>query len=162
MANVKNIDIEKFLAALDKKEKDACYDHMLKTKIEETRYNQERETLNQVIDMFYSTAYEKREEISQNGVLITKDQYDEYQALMNNLDFKLNQIMEVELDNWSKDVLNKLVNCLKGEEYLIYGSNKDKKICNISYEELNKVLAYAFSLDLITIKEFNPGDGEKE
>ena len=107
--------------------------------------------------MFYSTAYEKQEENnndnSNDNVTITKAQYEEYLALANEADAHMNCVMEEDLDNWQKDVLGKLVSCLKSEDYLIYGANKEKKICNISYEELDKVIAYAFACTLDEIKK---------
>ena len=160
MSNVKikntNLNVEKFLNDLETKEKTAAYNHMLKDKVEEARYNQERETLNQVMDMLNSPAYytlNKSEEsvatpIDPNLVTISKEQYNEYLRLIGDLDSQLNITMEQELENWSKEVLSKLLCCLKSEDYLIYGCDKQKKICNISYEELDKVLNFAFCCNI--------------
>ena len=147
MYKANNIDVDKFLEALKVKQENASYNHSMNFKIEEARYNQERETLAQIEDMFYCCNYEKHED-NDDMVMITRDQYNEYQQLMLNLDSKLNIVMEEELENWAKETLYKLVNCLKDETYLIYGENKEKKICNISYAELDKVIAYTFSYTL--------------
>lgn len=160
MSKVKNIDIDKFLAELDRLDKTAAYNHMLKDKVEEARYNQERETLNQVIDMLYSSNFEKLENTSDYAktddmVLITKDQYNEYQTLIDKLDSELNRIVEIELSNWTEEVLTKLIGYLKSEKHLIYGADHKKKICNISYEDLDKALESAFVCTSEELAKYN-------
>ena len=142
MYKANNIDVDKFLEALTVKEKDASYNHMLKTKIEEARYNQERETLNQVMDMFYSCNYEKQE--GKSGITITTEQYADYQNLKDNFQKELyERIRDVK-----KLYLTRLLASLKSENLLIYGADKKKKICNVNYEELNSILEYTFDVEL--------------
>jgi hypothetical protein len=58
----KNIDVQKFLAALDAKDREALYEHLCREAIERARYDQERKTLDYVRSMFQCSNYEKEEE----------------------------------------------------------------------------------------------------
>ena len=142
MYKAKNVDVDKFLEALNVKEKDASYNHMLKTKIEDARYNQERETLNQVMDMFYCCNYEKEED--ESDITITKEQYADYQNLKDNFQKELYE----KIRDVKKLYLTRLLASLKSENLLLYGADKKKKICNVSYEELNRILEYTFDVNL--------------
>lgn len=145
-----NIDTNKFLEELERMDKDAHHTHIIKKQIEEARFEQEHKTLNQVMDMFYCSNYEKEENDNNDDdkVIITKQQYDEYQKVLDNFEYAVDSKIETELNNWQKETLGKLISCLKSEEYLLYGDDGKQNICNISYEELDKVLAFAFSCEV--------------
>ena len=142
MYKANNIDTDKFLEALKVKEENASYNHLMNFKIEEARYNQERETLAQIEDMFYCCNYEKHED--ESNINITKEQYVDYQNLKDNFQKELYE----KIRDVKKLYLTRLLASLKSENLLIYGADKKKKICNVSYDELNSILEYTFDVDL--------------